>query len=231
MKPTPLGVPVSINVPGSRVKQWDRYETIRLTGNIKSEVLESCMTFPSRRQTMSRLPGSRSVTMLGPVGQKVSWLFARAHWPSENWTARFDISFAAVQPRMNSSTLSSGTFLALFPHHDCHLRLVVYLIGILSGQDDRVSRAAQRGGRLYEDQGFGWQRMVGFSGVRPVIQPDADNVRRIHRRQELHFVKIQDGGFADKPRKWRTGTGMNVPVIDDAVVNMLFMQISDDPHQ
>ncbi len=74
MKPTPPGVPVRISVPGRRVKEWERCETMRRTGNIMSEVLDACITSPSRRQVTARLPGSRSVTMAGPTGQKVSWL-------------------------------------------------------------------------------------------------------------------------------------------------------------
>ena len=55
------------------------------------------------------------VTIHGPSGQKVSAPLARTQWPSEFCMSRAVTSLAAVNPKMTSWALSSGTSLQMRP--------------------------------------------------------------------------------------------------------------------
>src|SRR5258705_5832164 len=80
--PTPSGVPVRIKSPGSSVITAEIHSTIAPMSWIISEVRLCCLTSPLTSVRMSRSAGSTSVTIHGPIGQKVSWPLARVHWPS-----------------------------------------------------------------------------------------------------------------------------------------------------
>ena len=61
-----------------------RWRTLKII----SDVFASCMVLPFSRPCTRTLAGSRSVSIHGPMGQKVSNDFARAHCPSFFWQSR-----------------------------------------------------------------------------------------------------------------------------------------------
>ena len=77
--PTPAGVPVRMMSPGRRVKAFEQWLMRSSTPWTMSAEVPSWTTSPSRRVTIETDWGSRSVSIQGPIGQKVSIPFARAH--------------------------------------------------------------------------------------------------------------------------------------------------------
>src|SRR6266566_2092209 len=86
-KPTPGGVPVAITSPGSSVMVWERNSINSGTPKINWSVLESCIVLPLSISLIESLCGSgisSVVTIVCPIGAKVSQDFPRCHWPSAN---------------------------------------------------------------------------------------------------------------------------------------------------
>ena len=68
----PAGVPVRMRSPGSRVMTAEIHSMIAPMSWIINDVRLSCRTPPLTSVRISRSDGSRSVTIHGPTGQKVS---------------------------------------------------------------------------------------------------------------------------------------------------------------
>jgi hypothetical protein len=73
--------------------------------------------------------------------------------------------------------------------------------------------------------------MAGLGGVLTVVQPEADDVRRVYRRQQLHVGKVEHGRLADQTAKWVAVAGSHPAVFDNAVASVPFIQVSDNSHQ
>jgi len=52
-------------------------------------------------------------------------------------------------------------------------------------QEDRIARVLHGAGELHEQNGIFGNRQAGFLGVMPVVKPDTQQARRLHRREQL----------------------------------------------
>ena len=99
------------DVARSRVKALDAYETSAATPCTMSAVVPSCTTSPSRRVSTESDDTSRSVSIHGPSGQKVSKPLARDHCPSERCRSRAVTSLAQVYPKTAARASSARSLL------------------------------------------------------------------------------------------------------------------------
>ena len=104
--------------PGSNVNDSLTHSTISPIDLIIWSELESCFVAVSPScvrcaliGSESKLKRSRSASIHGPSGAKVSMPFARAHCPSENWRSRELTSLIMVTPRTTDFHWSAFTFL------------------------------------------------------------------------------------------------------------------------
>ena len=85
----------------SNVKYREQCAMRSATPWTRSAVDASCIGAPSTRQRIRSAPGSgisSAVTIQGPIGQKVSRLLPRIHWPSANWRSRAETSLRHAYP-------------------------------------------------------------------------------------------------------------------------------------
>src|SRR6202165_2830124 len=97
--PTPCGVPVEMQSPGSSVIPADRSAMMRATEKIMSPVLLSCLATPLTDSCRRRRCGSgisSAVTITGPIGQLPSSDFPLHHCDVRNWRSRADTSLKTV---------------------------------------------------------------------------------------------------------------------------------------
>ena len=66
-------------------------------------------------------------------------------------------------------------------------------------QDDRIARVLHGGGQLHEQHGELGNRRLALRGVLPVVQADAEQVRRRDRGQQLGHDRrlLRDGMLAE----------------------------------
>ncbi len=126
---------------------------------------------------------SRSVSIHGPTGQKVSKPFARPHCPS----LRLQVAGADVVGDGVAEDRVAGPrrrHVGAQPaDHDRELHLVVDLAA-LSRQRDRVARPDDRGRRLQEEHRLRRHRPAHLGGVVGVVPADRDDLARQHRREQ-----------------------------------------------
>src|SRR5436309_3032342 len=97
--PTPCGVPVEMQSPGSSVIPAERSATIRATEKIMSLVLLSCLATPftdSRSRSRCGSGTSSAVMITGPIGQLPSRLFPLNHCEVRNCNSRAEMSLTTV---------------------------------------------------------------------------------------------------------------------------------------
>jgi hypothetical protein len=97
--PTPLGVPVEITSPGSRLKAVERCSTSVKQSKIRCWVLLDCRGSPFTQVRRSRLCGSgisSGVTMAGPSGQWVSKDFPMVKVGTRSCQSRTETSLQIV---------------------------------------------------------------------------------------------------------------------------------------
>lgn len=160
----PLGVPVMITSPGSRVSPWEMIDMSSFTSWIMRAVLASWRSWPLSRPWIVRFVMSSSVSIQGPSGAEVSEPLARIHCPSVFWTSLAVKSLPQVYPKMNSGISSGTTSLQRCPMTE-QFGFEGYFRGELR-QRNWFVRSDHGGVRFHEQQGM-TRVLFLFSGQMP----------------------------------------------------------------
>ena len=226
------GVPVKMQSPALRVTYLVMNSIIVGTSKSRSLVLWSCSTLPLTRVCSHWSAGSASVSIHGPMGEKVSADLARHQ--SELFSLRSlrcqvagGYVVAACVAKDVIEGVALGNVAAIVLDDDDHFPLGVEALHFL-GPDDGVLRADDAGGSLVKDHGiFGGGPVADVAGV---VQSHGQDLARDHRCQQLDVRELVDVVGNGEIPEGTAVDGSHVVAVDDTVMDGSVCLVAGDLH-